>query len=176
MPDERRIIYHPARANVARAGTDRATSHSVPHTAAYWSGGIQRLSHYAGHHPNKRPVSRVVVVPGQKVKRGEPMLYVASPDYSQLRTNYLKARDAGRACAESLMHVRRICINIKPSPSKPWSRLNPLKCRPAAIWRAAQAALKVMGVTDPESLVKAPPSFEVPVKAPIGGEVVEQLR
>ncbi len=40
------------------------------------------------------PVSRVVVVPGQKVKKGEPMLYVASPDYSQLRTNYLKAKDA----------------------------------------------------------------------------------
>ena len=37
------------------------------------------------------PVSRVVVVPGQKVTQGEPMLYVASPDYSQLRTNYLKA-------------------------------------------------------------------------------------
>ena len=30
------------------------------------------------------PVSRVVVVPGQKVREGEPMLYVASPDYSQL--------------------------------------------------------------------------------------------
>src|ERR1700723_4741272 len=40
------------------------------------------------------PVSRVVVVPGQKVIQGEPMLYVASPDYSQLRTNYLKANDA----------------------------------------------------------------------------------
>ncbi len=40
------------------------------------------------------PVSRVVVVPGQKVRQGEPMLYVASPDYSQLRTNYLKAKDA----------------------------------------------------------------------------------
>ena len=40
------------------------------------------------------PVSRIVVVPGQTVKQGEPMLYVASPDYSQLRTNYLKAKDA----------------------------------------------------------------------------------
>src|SRR5271169_1701881 len=40
------------------------------------------------------PVSRVVVVPGQKVAQGEPMLYVASPDYSQLRTNYLKTKDA----------------------------------------------------------------------------------
>ncbi len=40
------------------------------------------------------PVSRIVVVPGQKVTQGEPMMYVASPDYSQLRTNYLKAKEA----------------------------------------------------------------------------------
>src|SRR5712692_4090372 len=40
------------------------------------------------------PVSRMVVVPGQRVSQGQPMLYVASPDYSQLRTNYLKAKAA----------------------------------------------------------------------------------
>jgi cobalt-zinc-cadmium efflux system membrane fusion protein len=39
---------------------------------------------------------------------------------------------------------------------------------------AAEAALKVMGITDPDALLKAPPSFEVPVRAPIGGLVVEQ--
>ena len=31
-----------------------------------------------------------------------------------------------------------------------------------------------MGITDPDALVQAPPSFEVPVKAPIAGLVVEQ--
>jgi RND family efflux transporter MFP subunit len=31
-----------------------------------------------------------------------------------------------------------------------------------------------MGIADPDALVQAPPSFEVPVKAPIAGEVVEQ--
>jgi len=40
------------------------------------------------------PVAKIVVVPGQRVQKDEPMLYVASPDYSQLRTNYLKAKDA----------------------------------------------------------------------------------
>ncbi|HZD09131.1 MAG TPA: efflux RND transporter periplasmic adaptor subunit, partial [Candidatus Limnocylindrales bacterium] len=40
------------------------------------------------------PVSRILVSPGQQVKKGQPMLYVSSPDYSQLRANYLKARDA----------------------------------------------------------------------------------
>ena len=44
--------------------------------------------------PVSGPVSRIVVVPGQKVAKGTPMLYVASPDYSQLRTNYLKTWDA----------------------------------------------------------------------------------
>src|SRR5579883_1160227 len=40
------------------------------------------------------PVSRMVVAPGQNVKKGAIMLYVASPDFSQLRTNYMKAKDA----------------------------------------------------------------------------------
>ena len=39
---------------------------------------------------------------------------------------------------------------------------------------AAEAALKVMGITNPDALVKAPPSFEALVKSPISGEVVEQ--
>ena len=39
---------------------------------------------------------------------------------------------------------------------------------------AAEAALKVLGITNPDALVKSPPSFEVPVRAPIAGEVVEQ--
>src|SRR5246127_3681585 len=40
------------------------------------------------------PVSRIIVSPGQQVKKGQPMLYVSSPDYSQLRASFLKARDA----------------------------------------------------------------------------------
>jgi len=31
-----------------------------------------------------------------------------------------------------------------------------------------------LGITDPDALVQSPPSYEVPVKAPINGEVVEQ--
>ena len=40
------------------------------------------------------PVARIVVSPGEVVRKSQPMLYVASPDYAQARTNYLKARDA----------------------------------------------------------------------------------
>jgi cobalt-zinc-cadmium efflux system membrane fusion protein len=119
------------------------------------------------------PVSRVVVVPGQKVTQGEPMLYVASPDYSQLRTNYLKAKDAyalaqkANARAQDLYQHHAIAEqNLEQAQSAEVQASGDLV--------AAQAALKVMGVADPDALVKAPPSFEVPVKAPIDGLVVEQ--
>ena len=42
------------------------------------------------------PVSRILVVPGQHVKAGQPMLDVSSPDYSQLLDAYLKAADSFR--------------------------------------------------------------------------------
>jgi cobalt-zinc-cadmium efflux system membrane fusion protein len=119
------------------------------------------------------PVSRVVVVPGQRVREGEPMLYVASPDYSQLRTNYLKAKDAyalaqmANARAHDLYQHHAIALqNVEQAESA--------EVQAGGDLAAAQAALKVMGVTDPDALLKAPPSFEVPVRAPIGGLVVEQ--
>jgi cobalt-zinc-cadmium efflux system membrane fusion protein len=119
------------------------------------------------------PVSRVVVVPGQKVREGEPMLYVASPDYSQLRTNYLKAKDAyalsqmANTRAHDLYQHHAIALqNVEQAESA--------EVQAGGDLAAAQAALKVMGVTDPDALLKAPPSFEVPVRAPIGGLVVEQ--
>ncbi len=119
------------------------------------------------------PVARVVVVPGQKVERGQPMLYVASPDYSQLRTNYLKAKDAyalaqkANARAQDLYQHHAIAEqNVEQAESA--------EVQAGGDLAAAQAALKVMGITDPDELVKSPPSFEVPVKAPISGLVVEQ--
>ena len=120
------------------------------------------------------PVSRIVVVPGQKVQQGEPMLYVASPDYSQLRTNYLKARDAYALAQKAYARAQDLVPASCHCRAEPGAGRSRPKCRPSGDLAAAQAALKVLGITDPEALVKAPPSFEVPVKAPISGEVVEQ--
>jgi cobalt-zinc-cadmium efflux system membrane fusion protein len=119
------------------------------------------------------PVSRVAVVPGQRVRKGDPMLYVASPDFSQLRTNYLKAKDAyalaqkANARAQDLYQHHAIAEqNLEQAQSA--------EIQASGDLAAAQAALKVMGVTDPDTLMQGPPSFEVPVRSPIGGEVVEQ--
>ena len=119
------------------------------------------------------PVSRVVVVPGQKVQKGEPMLYVASPDYSQLRTNYLKTKDA-YALAQKANARARDLYEHKAIAEQNLEQTESAEIQAGGDLAAAQAALKVMGITDPDELVKGPPSFEVPVKAPISGEVVEQ--
>jgi membrane fusion protein, heavy metal efflux system len=119
------------------------------------------------------PVSRIVVAPGQKVQRSEPMLYVASPDYSQLRTNYLKAKDA-YALAQKAEARARDLYEHKAIAEQNLEQAESAAVQAGGDLAATQAALKVMGITDPDALVKAPPSFEVPVRAPISGEVVEQ--
>ncbi len=119
------------------------------------------------------PVSRVAVVPGQKVKQGEPMLYVASPDYSQLRTNYLKAKDV-YALAQKAYSRAQDLYQHHAIAEQSLEQAESAEVQASGDLAAAQAALKVMGITDPDALIKAPPSFEVPVRAPIGGLVVEQ--
>ena len=119
------------------------------------------------------PVSRIVVVPGQRVTPAEPMLYVASPDFSQLRTNYLKAKAAyvlaqqASARAKDLYQHHAIAEqNLEQAESA--------EVQAGGDLAAAEAALKVLGITNPDALVKSPPTFEVPVRAPIAGQVVEQ--
>src|SRR5580658_9179047 len=119
------------------------------------------------------PVAKIVVVPGQKVQKGEPMLYVASPDYSQLRTNYLKAKDA-YALAQKANARARDLYEHKAIAEQILEQSESAEVQAGGDLASAQAALRVMGIADPDALVKAPPSFEVPVRAPISGEVVEQ--
>ena len=119
------------------------------------------------------PVSRVVVVPGQSVRQGEPMLYVASPDFSQLRTNYLKAKDAYALAQKSFARAKDL-YDHHAIAEQNLEQAASAEVQAGGDLAASQAALKVLGITDPDELVKAPPSFEVPVKAPINGLVVEQ--
>jgi len=119
------------------------------------------------------PVSRIAVVPGQRVQKGQPMLYVASPDYSQLRTNFLKARD-GYALAQKAYARAKDLYEHHAIAEQNLEQAESAEVQAGGDLASSEAALKVMGISDPDALVKAPPSFEVPVLAPIGGEVVEQ--
>jgi cobalt-zinc-cadmium efflux system membrane fusion protein len=119
------------------------------------------------------PVNRIVVVPGQHVHQGEAMLFVASPDYSQLRTNYLKAKEAFALAQKAYARAKDL-YEHKAIAEQALEQAQVAETQAGGDLVAAQAALKVLGITDPDALVQSPPSFEVPVKAPINGEVVEQ--
>lgn len=119
------------------------------------------------------PVSRIAVVPGQVVKQGQPMLYVASPDYSQLLTNYLKAKDAYALAQKSYARAQDLYQHHAIAEQN-LEQAESAEVQAGGDLTAARAALKVMGVTDPDEVVKGPASSEVPLKAPIGGLVVEQ--
>jgi cobalt-zinc-cadmium efflux system membrane fusion protein len=119
------------------------------------------------------PVSRIVVVPGQHVRQGDPMLFVSSPDYSQLRTNYLKAKDAYSLSEKAYARAKDL-YDHKAIAEQALEQAQSAEVQAGGDLVATLAALKVLGITDPDALVQGPPSYEVPVKAPIGGEVVEQ--
>lgn len=119
------------------------------------------------------PVTRITVVPGQAVRRGEPMLYVASPDYSQLRTNYLKAKDANALAQKAYARAKDLYQHHALAEQQ-LEQAESAQVQASGDLAAASSALKVMGVVDPDALLDAPASFEVPVRAPISGEVVEQ--
>lgn len=120
------------------------------------------------------PVSRIVVAPGQQVQVGQPMLYVHSPDYSQLRTNYLKAK-AAYALAQKTYARSQDLFKHGAIAMADLEVAEAAEVQAGGDVASAQAALKVMGVSDPDALVKGPPSYEVPVLSPISGQVVEQL-
>ena len=120
------------------------------------------------------PVSRIVVVPGEKVKKGQPLLYVASPDYSQLRTNYLKAKDA-YSLAQKTNARSQDLYQHHAIAAKDLEQAESAEVQAGGDLASAESALRVMGITDLDALIKGPNSYEIPVRAPIGGEVVEQL-
>ena len=119
------------------------------------------------------PVSRIAVVPGQNVQRGQPMLYVASPDYSQLRTNYLKAKSAYELAQRIAARSQELYQHGAIAQAD-LDQAQAAEVQAQGDLVATEAALKVLGINDPSALVKAAPSFEASVNAPIAGQVVEQ--
>jgi membrane fusion protein, heavy metal efflux system len=120
------------------------------------------------------PVGRILVYPGQMVKKGQAMLYVNSPDYSQLRANYLKARDA-YALAQKEYQRRQDLYQHQATSQRELQQAESAQVQAQADLQAAEQALRILGISKPESLVEQSASPEAPLLAPISGEVVERL-
>jgi cobalt-zinc-cadmium efflux system membrane fusion protein len=120
------------------------------------------------------PVSRILVVPGQRVKTGEPMLDVSSPDYSQLLDSYLKAADAFRL-AEKFYARAQGLYEHHAIAERDLEQAESDRTQAQADLNAAEQGMKILGIKNPADLAKAPSSALIPVLAPISGEVVERL-
>ena len=120
------------------------------------------------------PVSRIVVTPGQQVRRGEPLLYVASPDYSQLLANYLKARDAFQLADKNYQRSKDL-FDHHAIAERDLEAAESTRSQASADLGAAEQSLRILGITRPEAAVGKPAASEIPVLAPISGEVVERL-
>jgi membrane fusion protein, heavy metal efflux system len=120
------------------------------------------------------PVSRILVVPGQHVHQGEPMLEVTSPDYSQLLDTYLKARDTFRVADKNYDRAKDL-YEHNAIAERDLLQAESDRNQAQADLNAAEQGMKILGIKNPEDLVKAPSSAEIPVIAPIAGQVVERL-
>lgn len=119
-------------------------------------------------------VSRIMVYPGDEVRAGQVMLYAESADYALLRSGYLKARDAA-ALAEKIYARASDLFAHHANAEADLQAAETARNQAQADLQAAAQGLRVVGVTDLDSLLKGPESPEIPVIAPIAGQVIERL-
>lgn len=120
------------------------------------------------------PVSRILVVPGEHVRQGQPLLEVSSPDYSQLLAAYLKARDTLRVATKNYERAQDLYAHHAIA-ERDLLQAESDQIQAQADLNAAEQGMKILGIKDPGQLAKSPSaSAQIPLLAPIGGEVVER--
>jgi membrane fusion protein, heavy metal efflux system len=120
------------------------------------------------------PVSRILVVPGDHVKAGQPMLEVSSPDYSLLLDTYLKANDSFRLADKNYERAKDL-YDHHAIAERDLQQAESDRNQAQADMNAAEQGMKILGIKNPADLEKAPSSAQIPVIAPMSGEVVERL-
>jgi cobalt-zinc-cadmium efflux system membrane fusion protein len=122
------------------------------------------------------PVHELLVTPGETVHAGQPLLTVNSPDYSLARSTYIKARDAYLLAEKFFARAQDLFAHGAIAESD-FQTAESTRNQAQADLQSSEDALRVLGVNDPESLAKNPPktTSQIPVLAPVGGEVVERL-
>jgi cobalt-zinc-cadmium efflux system membrane fusion protein len=120
------------------------------------------------------PVSRILVLPGQHIRENDPMLEVSSPDYSQLLATYLKAQDAFRVADKNYARAQDL-YQHNAIAERDLLQADSDRSQAQVDMNASEQGMKILGIKNPGDLAKAPVSAQVPLLAPISGEVVERL-
>jgi cobalt-zinc-cadmium efflux system membrane fusion protein len=119
------------------------------------------------------PVSRVLAFPGQHVNVGQPLLEVASPDFSLLRANYLKAEDSYTVASKNYQRAQDLFAHHAIAEVD-LLQAESAKNQAQADLTASEQSLRILGITQFSKVADASPAAEIPVLAPISGEIVDR--
>jgi cobalt-zinc-cadmium efflux system membrane fusion protein len=122
------------------------------------------------------PVHEILVAPGETVHAGQPLLTVNSPDYSAARSAYIKAR-AAFFLADKIYTRAQDLFSHGAIAEADLQQAESARAQAQADMQSSEDTLRALGLNDPEAVVKNPPKMtsQIPVIAPVGGEVVERL-
>jgi cobalt-zinc-cadmium efflux system membrane fusion protein len=120
------------------------------------------------------PVREILVTPGDSVRVGQPLLNINSPDYSQARSAYLKARDALQLADKSYKRAADL-FEHRAIAERDVQQAESERSQAQADVESSADVLRALGVTDPETMAKPATTLQVPLLAPVAGEIVERL-
>jgi membrane fusion protein, heavy metal efflux system len=120
------------------------------------------------------PVSRILVTPGEHVRAGQPLLYIASPDFSVLRTAYLKARDAFQLADKVFKRAQDLYTHGAIAQAEV-EQAESSRSQAQADLQASEHAVRIVGIANLDDLISNPALPEVALQAPVAGEVVDRL-
>jgi len=118
------------------------------------------------------PVKEILVAPGDTVRAGQPLLRVSSPDYSQARSAYLKAKDVFHLADKNYTRSKDL-YEHKAIAERDLEQAESDRTQAEHDVESMGDALRVLGIADPDA--KPATTLEIPVLAPVSGEIVERL-
>jgi cobalt-zinc-cadmium efflux system membrane fusion protein len=119
-------------------------------------------------------VNRIMVTPGEHVRADQPLLYIASPDYSLMRSAYIKARDALQLADKVYRRAQDLNAHGVTSQAD-LEQAESAHVQAQADLESSEQAIRILGISNPDDLLTRAISPEVALLAPVAGEVVERL-
>jgi membrane fusion protein, heavy metal efflux system len=120
------------------------------------------------------PVRDILVTPGDFVRAGQTLLDVNSPDYSAARSAYLKAKDAYALADKNYQRAVDLLAH-KAIAERDAQQAESERSQAQADVESSTDTLRALGISDPDAMAKAAGTLQVPVRAPVAGEIVERL-
>jgi len=121
------------------------------------------------------PVHEILVATGEVVQVGTPLLTVNSPDYSAARSAYIKAKDALVLAEKNFARAQDLYAHGAIAEAD-LQAAESARNQAEADMVSSKDALHALGIKDPDLVVKTlKATLEIPLLAPVGGEIVERL-